>query len=103
MMKLFYTTEEVCTHLQIPKTTLEYYLLEFKIKIKKAGKNRVFSHKDIEKLQTIVTLKEKDGYTLEGVKEKLKQKKTADLSRQEIISKLKDIKKTLEIIRNGMD
>jgi DNA-binding transcriptional MerR regulator len=101
-MKLFYSTDEVVEHLNIPKTTLEYYLLEFKINIKKAGRNRKFSHKDIEKLQRIIDLITKEGFTLEGAKEQLRQKKKTDNENEEVIARLLEIKKSLVFLRNGI-
>jgi DNA-binding transcriptional MerR regulator len=101
-MKLFYSTDEVVEHLNIPKTTLEYYLLEFKINIKKAGRNRKFSHKDIEKLQRIIDLITKEGFTLEGAKEQLRQKKKTDNENEELIARLLEIKKSLVFLRNGI-
>jgi DNA-binding transcriptional MerR regulator len=101
-MKLFYSTDEVVEHLNIPKTTLEYYLLEFKINIKKAGRNRKFSHKDIEKLQRIIDLITKEGFTLEGAKEQLRQKKKTENENEEVIARLLEIKKSLLFLRNGI-
>lgn len=101
-MKLFYSTDEVVEHLNIPKTTLEYYLLEFKVNIKKAGRNRKFSHKDIEKLQRITDLINKEGFTLEGVKEQLRQKKKTENENEEVIARLLEIKKSLLFLRNGI-
>jgi DNA-binding transcriptional MerR regulator len=101
-MKLFYSTDEVVEHLNIPKTTLEYYLLEFKINIKKAGRNRKFSHKDIEKLQRIIDLITKEGFTLEGAKEQLRQKKKTENENEEVIARLLEIKKSLVFLRNGI-
>ncbi|MFS0490389.1 MerR family transcriptional regulator [Leadbetterella byssophila] len=102
-MKLFYSTDEVCTHLGIPRTTLEYYLLEFKINIKKAGRSRKFSHKDIEKLQKIVDLIQKQGHTIEGTKEKLKQKAKSQADIEEIVDRLQVIRKSLVILRDGIE
>lgn len=102
-MKLFYSTDEVTAHLGIPKTTLEYYILEFKINIKKSGRNRKFSHKDIEKLQKIVDLINKDGYTIDGAKEQLKAKQKADTKTEEIINRLQDIRKSLVLLKNGIE
>ena len=101
-MKLFYSTDEVVEHLNIPKTTLEYYLIEFKINIKKAGRNRKFSHRDIEKLQRITDLINKEGFTLEGAKEQLRQKIKTDNKNEEVIDRLLEIRKSLLFLRNGI-
>ena len=100
-MKLFYSTDEVVKHLNIPKTTLEYYLLEFKINIKKAGRNRKFSHKDIDKLQRITDLMSHEGFTVAGAKEQLLQKTKTENENEEIIDRLMEIRKSLVFLRNG--
>lgn len=102
-MKLFYSTDEVCGHLGIPRTTLEYYLLEFKLNIKKSGRNRKFSHKDIEKLQRIVDLIQKKGYTLEGTKEQLRLKAKNDGENEEVLERLREIRKSLVFLRDGIE
>lgn len=102
-MKLFYSTDEVCNHLGIPRTTLEYYLLEFKVSIKKSGRNRKFSHKDIEKLQRIVDLIQKEGYTLEGTKEQLRIKAKNDDGNEEVLARLLEIRKSLVLLRDGIE
>jgi len=102
-MKLFYSTEEVCNHLDIPRTTLEYYLLKFKLNIKKSGRDRKFSHKDIEKLQRIVDLTKKEGYTLEGTKEQLRQKVKTEDENEEILGRLREIRKSLVFLRDGIE
>lgn len=102
-MKLFYTTDEVCQHLEIPRTTLEYYLLEFKLNIKKSGRNRKFSHRDIEKLQRIVDLIQKEGYTLEGTKEQLRLKAKNDGENEEVLGRLLEIRKSLVLLRDGIE
>jgi DNA-binding transcriptional MerR regulator len=101
-MKLFYSTEEVVEHLNIPKTTLEYYLLRFKINIKKVGRNRKFTHKDIEKLQRITDLVSKEGFSLEGAKEKMLQKTKMENENEEVIDRLQEIRKSLLLLRNGI-
>lgn len=103
VMKLYFSTDEVAEHLEIPKTTLEYYLLEFKMKINKVGKNRKFSHKDLETLQKIVDLTHKNGYTLEGVKEQLKIKRAKSNQNQEVVDRLLEIRKSLVFLRNGIE
>lgn len=102
-MKLFYTTEEVCQHLDIPKTTLEFYLLEFKLNIKKAGRSRKFSHRDIEKLERIVQLVQREGFTLDGAKEQLRLRTKNDQTHAEVVDRLMEIRKSLVFLRDGME
>jgi DNA-binding transcriptional MerR regulator len=101
-MKLFYTTEEVASHLGIPVSRLTFYVAEFKLNIKKIGRIRKFTHLNLEKLQKIVNLIDKEGYTIEGAKEKIKAKDVVLDDNKEIIKKLKDIRKTLSIISESI-
>jgi DNA-binding transcriptional MerR regulator len=102
-MKLFYTTDEVVRHLNIPQPTLEFYLKTFKININKTGKTRKFAHKDIEKLEKIVELVHIQGFTLEGAKEKLKEKSQSFDAQNQIIDRLKEIRNTLNTIKNALE
>ena len=74
-----------------------------KINIKKAGRNRQFSRRDIEKLQRIVDLINKDGHTIEGTKDQLRQKASTDKDREEVIDRLLEIRKSLVFLRNGIE
>jgi DNA-binding transcriptional MerR regulator len=69
----------------------------------KVGKNRKYSHADIEKLQKIVDLIHKEGFTIEGAKDKLKAKEIKSSINDEVILRLKEIRKTLEFIKVGLE
>ncbi|MGL4629990.1 MAG: MerR family transcriptional regulator [Leadbetterella sp.] len=96
-MKLFFTTQEVSEHFDLPASTIEHYVRYFGLKINKAGKNRKYTHADLEKLEKIVSLIHKEGYTLEGAKEKLKSKKeiVENIPKSEIILRLTAAKEIL--------
>lgn len=102
-MKLFFSTDEVAGHLDIPVSTLEFYIREFRIQIQKVGKNRRYTHSDIEKLQKIVDLINIEGFTLEGAKEKLKERGKETNKNEAIVERLKDIKKTLQLINDSIE
>lgn len=102
-MKLFYTTEEVAGHFDIPISKLGFYIKEFRINVKKVSGVRKFSHKDFEKIGDILKLLNEEGFTIEGAKAKLKSKTTTARSNQEIIEKLKDIRKALVIIQENIE
>ncbi|MBK6979844.1 MAG: MerR family transcriptional regulator [Cytophagaceae bacterium] len=102
-MKLFFTTEEVAGHLNLPLPTLEFYIKTFNVKIQKVGKNRRYSHTDLDKLQKIVNLIQVEGYTLEGAREKLKEKKIEKDNKKEVIVRLKEIKKSLEWLSESIE
>lgn len=98
-MKLFFTSEEVCGHFEIPASTLEHYIQFFKLKIGKVGKNRRFNHADMDLLGKILQLVNKEGFTLEGAKEKLKSKTKQSNNKTEIIQSLEELKKLLEMLK----
>lgn len=102
-MKLFFSTEEVAQQLEIPVTTVDFYVRSFRLNILKVGKNRKYSHSDVEKLQKIVDLIHKEGFTLEGAKDKLKTKIAKEAVNEEVISRLLEVKKTLEYIKAGLE
>ena len=102
-MKLFFSTEEVAQQLEIPITSVDFYVRTFRLNIQKVGKNRKYSHQDIEKLQKIVDLIQKEGFTIEGAKEKLKAKEVVESKNTEVIERLKEIRKTLKLIKEGIE
>jgi DNA-binding transcriptional MerR regulator len=102
-MKLFYKTEEVAEHLDLPTSTVEHYIRYFNLKINKVGKNRKFSHQNLEKLSQISDLIHKQGFTLETAKEKLKTQNVAKADNAEIILKLESVKSMLLTLKNSID
>jgi DNA-binding transcriptional MerR regulator len=102
-MKIFFSTEEVAQQLEIPVTSVDFYVRTFRLNILKVGKNRKYSHTDIEKLQKIVDLIHKEGFTIEGAKDKLKAKEIKSSVNDEVIVRLKEIRKTLEFIKVGLE
>lgn len=102
-MKLFYSTEEVAKHFGVNDSQIRHYVKEFGLKIKVVGRVRKYTHKDIEKLDKIISLIEGEKYTLEGAKEKLKTKKVKEDHNTELIQKLKEIRITLELLKNSIE
>lgn len=102
-MKIFFSTEEVAQQLEIPISSVDFYVRTFRLNILKVGKNRKYSHTDIEKLQKIVDLIHKEGFTIEGAKDKLKAKEIKSSVNDEVILRLKEIRKTLEFIKLGLE
>lgn len=102
-MKIFFSTEEVAQQLEIPVSSVDFYVRTFRLNILKVGKNRKYSHADIEKLQKIVDLIHKEGFTIEGAKDKLKAKEIKTSVNDEVILRLKEVRKTLEFIKVGLE
>lgn len=73
------------------------------IKPKKNKKgNRLFTQTDVENFHVIYHLAKERGYTLEGVKQKLKSEKDKTISNTEAIASLKRIKGFLEEIQDQL-
>lgn len=102
-MKLFFSSEEVASHLNITVSRLDFYVREFKLNINKVKRVRKFTHDDLEKLGRLLDLIDHQGYTLEGAREQIKIGINGINPAIEIINKLKDIKKTLEFIKESIE
>lgn len=75
--KLYYSIGEVSRIFDVNASLIRFWEKEFKqIKPKKNKKgNRLFTQKDIANFRLIYSLVKEQGYTLEGAKQKLKEKK----------------------------
>jgi DNA-binding transcriptional MerR regulator len=102
-MKLFFSSEEVASHLNISTSRLDFYVREFKLNINKVKRARKYTHADLEKLERIIDLIDQKGYTLDGAREQIKSGINGLIPTTEIINKLKDIKKTLEFIKESIE
>jgi len=75
MSKLYYSSSEVSTMLDLEPSVLRFWEDQFsqlRIKRNRAGK-RMYREKDIELIQTIKRLTRDDGYTIAGAKRKLQE------------------------------
>ena len=75
MSKLYYSSGEVSTMLDLEPSVLRFWEDQFsqlRIKRNRAGK-RMYREKDIELIQTIKRLTRDDGYTIAGAKRKLQE------------------------------
>ena len=97
LTKLYYSIGEVADMFNVNASLIRFWEKEFGlIKPKKNKKgNRLFTVSDIEKFREIYQLVKEEGYTLEGAKVKLKNVNGHVADNEEIISKLKQIKKEL--------
>jgi DNA-binding transcriptional MerR regulator len=102
-MKLFYTIDEVAEHFNVPISTIEHYVKYFSIKVFKSGKIRKFNDANIEHLSRIIVLVQKEGFTLEGAKEKLKTKNKNSVKNIELINQLENIKMSLGLLKSKID
>lgn len=83
MSKLYYSSSEVSTILELEPSVLRFWEDQFgqlRIKRNRAGK-RLYREKDIELIRTIKRLTRDEGYTIAGARKKL-QESAANRSEQ---------------------
>jgi len=93
--KFYYTIKEVSEILNVPKSTIRFWEKNFKSLSpqRTTGKRRLYRKEDIELLKRIKYLLYEEGFSIEGAKKKLSERKTKI---SEIILELEKIKKILE-------
>jgi len=93
--KLFFTISEVAAMFKVNASLIRFWEKEFEVlKPRKSNKgNRLYTKKDIENLRVIYHLVKEKGFTLQGAKEKLKQKPMETQNKNlEAIEKLQRVK-----------
>jgi len=93
--KLFFTISEVAAMFKVNASLIRFWEKEFEVlKPRKSTKgNRLYTKKDIENLRVIYHLVKEKGFTLQGAKEKLKQKPVDEHNKNlEAIEKLQRVK-----------
>lgn len=104
LTKLYYSIGEVAEMLEVNTSLIRFWEKEFpRIKPKKTKKgNRLYTPKEIEKIEQIYILVKEQGYTLDGAKKALRSgvkaesTETSDeVSNEELIYKLEGIKSRL--------
>ena len=106
--KLYYNIGEVAKAFKVKPSLIRYWEKEFKTLHPKKNKNgsRLYTKKDIESLKHIYHLVKEKGYTLEGAKQKIKDKRRMGdeevPTNQQVISRLEKIKNELMKIKNQL-
>lgn len=97
MQKLYYSISEVSEMLGISLSNLRFWEKEFKqLKPKRNSKNtRFYSEEDLKLIKQIQFLVDEQKLTLEGVKQRLSQKKDRVGRQQELAERLKAIRQEL--------
>lgn len=100
--KRYYSIGEVAKAFNVNTSLIRFWEKEFNTLNPKKSTNgkRKFSQDDIEQLKLIYHLVKERGYTLEGAKTHLKEKRKHTLNTFEIISKLEAIKAQLIKIKS---
>ena len=104
--KLYYSISEVSELFDLNASTIRFWEKEFELLSPAKNKkgNRLFTKKDIEYLAEIVDLVKQKGFTINGAKEQLKNKSSSKQipdNKQEVITKLKNIKEQLIKLSNS--
>ncbi|MDO6738036.1 MerR family transcriptional regulator [Wenyingzhuangia sp. 2_MG-2023] len=102
--KRYYRIGEVADAFGVPTSMIRYWEQEFDmIKPKKNSKgDRMFTDVDIEKLKLVYHLAKEQGYSLEGVRKKLREQPKKTAQQVSIINKLEAIKTELIKIKNQL-
>ncbi len=98
MSKLYYSSSEVSTMLELEPSVLRFWEDQFgqlRIKRNRAGK-RMYREKDIDLIRTIKQLTRDEGYTIAGARKKLRE---ASADRAEEKSALPESASKAEIIQ----
>lgn len=98
-LKVFYSTQEVADHFEVATSKIRYYEREFNLKIETRAGKKAFTRKDIEKIAEIISLSEEEGFTLPGVKERLKKRGKEENRNELVIERLKSIREILVRIK----
>ena len=104
MEKLFYSISEVANMFSINQSNLRFWEKEFKqLKPKRNVKStRFYSPEDILIIKQIIYLINEQKLTLDGAKRKLSQNKDVIAKQQEVVERLKEIRKELIGISNAL-
>lgn len=104
LTKLYYSIGEVANMFDVNTSLIRFWEKEFpSIKPKKNSKgNRLFTPKEIVKIDRIHTLVKEKGYTLEGAKQALRKKSEAEIppmDHDQIIDRLEKIRNQLLLLK----
>ena len=110
LSKLYYSIGEVAELLNVNASLLRFWEKEFQFEIakKNAKGNRLFSVKEIEKINRIYHFVKIEGYTLDGAKKALRSKVVAEnriessSNHDEVILRLEQIKRRLIHLKSAL-
>ena len=104
MEKLFYSISEVAEMFNVNQSNLRFWEKEFKqLKPKRNDKGtRFYSNDDIQVIKQIIFLVSEQKLTLDGARRKLGQKKDTVAKQQEVVERLKAIRKELMGIASAL-
>jgi len=102
--KRYYTIGEVAKTFQVNTSLLRFWEKEFKeIQPKKKSSGvRKYTPQDIQNIKLIFHLLKEKGMTIEGAKNHLKNSKSSEENKMDVLKKLERIKKELENLRDNL-
>ena len=102
--KLYYSITEVSEMFELNASTLRFWEKEFDFlrPHKNQHGDRKYTEHDIEIIRTIYHLVEEKGYTLEGVRQKMKNNSDEMEKKMQIIKKLQSIKAFLAELKQEL-
>lgn len=104
-LKLFYSIGEVAKMFDINESTLRYWEKEFDIIRPRKTDNgsRFYKKEDVDDVRLIHHLLKERGMTIAGAKQKLKDNKDTTIQQEDIVNRLKEIKKELLSMKAAFD
>jgi DNA-binding transcriptional MerR regulator len=104
-LKMYYNIREVAEMVGLPEHTLRFWEKEIpSLKPKKtAGGTRQYTKQDIELVRLIHHLVKGQGLTIKAARERLKTSRQQVVNRQEIVSRLRDIRDELMLMKSKLD
>lgn len=102
--KRYYTIGEVAKAFEVNTSLLRFWEKEFKEiqPKKKASGVRKYTPQDIQNIKLIFHLLKEKGMTIEGAKNHLKNSKSSEENKMDVLKKLERIKKELENLRDNL-
>ena len=102
--KRYYTIGEVAKAFEVNTSLLRFWEKEFKeIQPKKKTSGvRKYTPQDVQNIKLIYHLLKEKGMTIEGTKNQLKDSKSSEENKMDVLKKLERIKKELENLRDNL-
>lgn len=103
--KRYYSIREVADMFSVNISKLRYYEKEFPTLSPKKNRSgdRVYTKAEIDHLREILDLVENRGFKLQGAREFLTRKQTAQTETQKMLDKLREIRQFMAELRAKMD
>ena len=105
LTKLYYSIGEVAEMFDVSPSLVRYWESEFTyLKPQKNSKgDRRFTKQNIDQLNTIYHLVKEKGYTLDGAKREIKEKRKALKRQRELIQRLNQLKQNLSGLKDRLE